>query len=71
MSYLRLFNQCSLFVDKIKIFYKFGGCGFYTGALNRAKFTVNQFETDTKGRLFVVEGQETENDRPKYLISGR
>ena len=40
MSYVRLINQCSLYVDKIKIFRKISGCGLYTGALNRPKITV-------------------------------
>ena len=40
MSYVRLINQCGLYVDKIKIFLKISGCGLYTGALNRPKITV-------------------------------
>ena len=40
VSYVWLTNQCSLLVDKIKIFDKLSGCGLYTGALNRLKITV-------------------------------
>ena len=40
VSYVRLINQCGLYVDKIRIFLKNSGCGLYTGALNRPKITV-------------------------------
>ena len=42
VSYVRLVNQCSLYLDKTRIFEKFSGSGLYTGtgALNRSKFTV-------------------------------
>ena len=40
VSYVRLINQCGLYVDKIKISLKFSGCGLYTGTLNRPKMTV-------------------------------
>ena len=43
VTYVRLINQCGLYVDKIKIFEKFGRYGLYTGALNSLKFTVNLF----------------------------
>ena len=38
---VRLINQCSLYVDKIKIFSNISGRGLYTGTLNRPKITVN------------------------------
>ena len=40
VSYVRLINQCGLYVDKIKILKKISGCGLYTGALNWPKITV-------------------------------
>ena len=40
VSYVRLINQCSLYVDKIRILKKICGCGLNTGALNRPKITV-------------------------------
>ena len=52
MSYVRLINQCGLYVDKIKIFLKIRGCGLYTGALNRPKITVS----------FLSQNKQNEND---------
>ena len=45
VSYVRLIDQCGLYVDKIRIFKKNSGCGLYTGALNRPKITVITFST--------------------------
>ena len=38
VSFVRLINQCGLYVDKKN--FKISGCGLYTGALNRPKITV-------------------------------
>ena len=41
VSYVWLIYQCSLYVDKIKIFLKkISGCSLYTGVLNSSKITV-------------------------------
>ena len=44
VSYVQFINQCGLYVDKIKIFFKNSGCGLYTGVLNRPKITVVEFD---------------------------
>ena len=58
VSYVRLINQCGLFVEKTKILKKISGCGLYTGAIKRLKLTVHNTLSSPPG----VGGQVTRHE---------